>query len=169
MVAAFSGILRYHIWMSVLKLMPQGHGVVQQYWMPIGCSGNGLKMARHWNHGKGVSIPIILTCVVWGPSLAKLHVNFCCDNASLVITINKNSSKDKLVMHLLRTLSFFVAYFDLHLTVSHLPGVINVTADHLSQGNQHQAFQACPSLASQPTTISPDRLDWTSPQFPQLP
>jgi len=79
-------------------------------------------------------------------------------------------------MHLLRALSFFVAYFDMHLTASHLPGVINVTADHLSRGNQHQAFHACPSLASQPTMIppsaiqliSPNRLDWTASQFPQL-
>jgi len=45
------------------------------------------------------------------------------------------------MMHLLRTLSFFVAHFDIYLTATHLPGVSNVTADQLSQGNVYQAFQ----------------------------
>jgi len=122
------------------------------------------------------SVPIILTCVIRGPYIANQHINFCCNNASLVISINKNSSKDKLVIYLLLTLSFFVAYFDVHLTASHLPGVSNVTTDHLSPGNRHQAFHACPNLASQPTMIPPSAiqlilpniLDWTSSQFPQL-
>jgi len=121
-------------------------------------------------------VPIIFTCIVWGPYLSKHHINFQCDNANLVISINKGSSKDKLVMHLLRSLSFFVAHFDIYLTASHLPGVINVTADHLSRGNLHQAFCASPGLSSQPAVlppsaiqlISPKRLDWISPDFPRL-
>ena len=79
-------------------------------------------------------------------------------------------------MHLLRSLSFFVAHFDIYLTTSHLPGLINVRADHLSRGNLHQAFQATPSLSPEPTPIppsalqllSPHRLDWISPHFPEL-
>ena len=121
-------------------------------------------------------VPIILTCIVWGPYLSRRHINFQCDNANMVISINKGSSKDKLVMHLLRSLSFFMAHFDIYLTASHLPGVINVTTDHLSRGNLHQAFQATPSLTPEPTPIppsafellSPYKLDWTSPHFPQL-
>ena len=79
-------------------------------------------------------------------------------------------------MNLLCSLSFFVAHFDIYLTASHLPGVINVTADHLSRGNSHQAFQATPDLAPEPTEIppsafqllSPQGVDWISPHFPQL-
>ena len=121
-------------------------------------------------------VPIIFTCIVWGSQLSKHHVNFQCDNANLVIAINKGSSKDKFVMHLLRSLSFFVAHFDIYLTATHLPGVINVTADHLSRGNLHQAFQVTPTLSLKPTAIppsaiqliSPHRLDWIFPHFPQL-
>ena len=80
-------------------------------------------------------VPIIFTCIVWGPYLAKKYINLQCDNANLVISINKDSSKDKLVMHLLHSLSFFVAHFDIYLTASHLLGVISVTVDHLSQGS----------------------------------
>ena len=121
-------------------------------------------------------VPIILTCIVWGPYLSRRHINFQCDNANLVISINKGSCKDKLVMHLLCSLSFFMAHFDIYLTASHLPGLINVTADRLSRGNLHQAFQATPSLSPEPTPIppsafqllSPHRLDWISPHFPEL-
>ena len=34
-------------------------------------------------------IPIIFTCIVWGPRLAKHHINFQCNNANLVIAIKK--------------------------------------------------------------------------------
>ena len=77
-------------------------------------------------------VPIIFACIVWGPCLSKHHVNFKCDNANLVIAINKGLSRDKFVMHLLHSLWFFVAYFDIYVTASHLPGLINITADHLS-------------------------------------
>ena len=79
-------------------------------------------------------------------------------------------------MHLLRTLSFFVAHFDIYLTATHLPGVSNVTTDQLSRGNIYQAFWATPSLSPTPTWIpqsalqllSPERLDWISPHFLRL-
>ena len=121
-------------------------------------------------------IPIIFTCVAWGTQLSKHHINFQCDNASLVAAISKGSSKDQFVMHLLRCLWFFVAYYDIYITATHLSGANNVTADHLSRGKQLQAFQSTPNLSQQPTTlppsvfqlISPQGLDWTSTQFLQL-
>ena len=120
-------------------------------------------------------LPIIFTCIVWGPRLSRHHINFQCDSANLVIAINKGSSKDKFVMHLLRSLSFFVAHFT-SITASHLPGVINVTVDHLSCGNMYQAFKATPSLTQHPAIIpsstfrliSPHTLDWIFPGFLKL-
>ena len=69
-----------------------------------------------------------------------------------------------------------MAHFDIYHTASHLPGVINVTADHLFHGNLHQAFQATLSLSPEPSLVPPSAfellssysLDWTSPHFPQL-
>ena len=86
-------------------------------------------------------VPIVFTCIVWNPCLSKHHINFHCDNANLVIAINKGSSKDKLVMHLLRCLPFFVARFDIYITASYLPGAINVTANHLSRGRFNKLFK----------------------------
>ena len=92
-------------------------------------------------------VPIIFACIVWGPRLSKHHINFKCDNANLVIAINKGSSRDKFVMHLLRFLWFFVAHFAIHVTASHLPGLISITADHLYWGNMAQAVAVTPTLA----------------------
>ena len=52
--------------------------------------------------------PIIFTCIVWWPSLSKHHINFQCDNTNLVIAIDKGSSKGRIVMHLLHSLSFLL-------------------------------------------------------------
>ena len=121
-------------------------------------------------------IPILFTCIIWGVQLSQRHINFQCDNASLVVAINKGSSKDKFVMHLLWCLWFFVAHFNIQVTATHLPGALNVTVDHLSRGNLTQAFISTPTLSQQSTSIppsavklvSPKQLDWTSLQFHHL-
>ena len=56
-------------------------------------------------------------------------------------------------MHLLRSLWFFVAHFDIYVTASHLAGLINITADHLSRGNMTQAVAVTPTLAQHPSLI----------------
>ena len=121
-------------------------------------------------------VPIIFTCVTWGPMLRHRHINFQCDNEGLVAAISKGSSKDTIVMHLLCSLWFFIAHFDITITATHLPGVMNTTADHLSRGKLTSARQSNPALSAQPThlppsishIVSPQGLDWTSPQFLQL-
>ena len=80
-------------------------------------------------------VPIILTCVTWGHMLHHHHINFQCDNKGLVAAISKGSSKDTIVMHLLHSLRFFITHFIITITVTHLPGETNTTADHLSRGN----------------------------------
>jgi len=63
-------------------------------------------------------VPIIFTCITWGPCLSRQYINFQFDSTNLVIAINKGASKDKFVMHLLRSLSFFIAHFDIHFTAT---------------------------------------------------
>ena len=78
-------------------------------------------------------VPIIISCAVWAPLLAHKQTQFQCDNQSLVSAINKGSSKDNMVMHLLRCLWFITASFDINITVTHLPGIHNNAADMLSR------------------------------------
>ena len=65
---------------------------------------------------------IILCCAVWGPLLSKTKILFQCDNMSVVAAIKNGSAKDDTVMQLLRCLWFFVVYYDIDITATHIPG-----------------------------------------------
>ena len=121
-------------------------------------------------------VPILLSCAVWGPHLAKHSIRIQCDNLSLVTAISKGSSKDTEVMHLLRSLWFFVAFYDIRLQCEHISGVLNCTADHLSRNNMHSFFLLHPQVSPLPVVLPPPLLqmvasrdlDWTSPDFNAL-
>lgn len=121
-------------------------------------------------------VPIVLSCIVWGPQLSKQSVLILCDNLSLVNAVNKGTSKDPLVMHLLRCLWFFTAYFDVALTANHIPGASNTTADQLSRNSMPSFFALNPDASRAPIPlpestleiVSPDAPDWTSPDFCKL-
>ena len=118
-------------------------------------------------------VPIVLACVVWGKPLARQWVSVQCDNMAVVPAISKGSAKEPTVMHLLRCLWFFTAYYDIKLTVQHIPGVENVAADHLSRNNLPQFFSISPQAKRVPTPIPQELIDlvtavapdWTSMTF----
>ena len=63
-----------------------------------------------------------MTCAIRGPRLSKTNVLFHCDNASVVVSINNDSAKQDLVMHLLCSMWFFTAHYDMHVSVAHIQG-----------------------------------------------
>ena len=75
-------------------------------------------------------VPIIFSCAVWGHLLMKTHLEFQCNNLSLVEGVNKGHSKHLMVMHLLRCLWFFQALFNISIHLSHIPGAQNRAADY---------------------------------------
>ena len=120
-------------------------------------------------------VPIVFSCAVWGPWLTRSHTEFQCDNLSLVEDINKGTSKDLMVMHLLRCLWFFQALFNINIRASHIPGVLNISADMLSRNQTEKFLLLYPQSSRTPVPIpspllqmvSPHKLDWTSPSFLQ--
>ena len=120
--------------------------------------------------------PIVVSCAIWGPILAKHHVLLQCDNNSLVAAINKGYSRDPVVMRLLRCLWFFVAIFDIRIYAEHIAGITNCAADMLSRNNMTQFSLLYPQMCRLPTPIpaplldivAPKGPDWTSPSFGQL-
>ena len=121
-------------------------------------------------------LPIVLSCVVKGPLLARHKVPFQCDNSGVVAALQKDSARDSTVMHLLRCLWFFVAHYNIVLMSEHIAGVDNCTADHLSRHNMHSFFSINPQASPIPTPVSPLLLqlltplgpDWTLATFKQL-
>ena len=77
-------------------------------------------------------------------------------------------------MHLLRSLRFFVAYYDIK--IEHIAGVHNGIADQLSRNNMQQFFFSNPQANLLPTPLPPEllqivsvtKLDWTSPRLTQM-
>jgi predicted ATP-grasp superfamily ATP-dependent carboligase len=119
---------------------------------------------------------IVISCAVWGPLLSRKSVLFRCDNTGVVAAVKKGSAKEPLVMHLLRTLWFFVAHFDVSINIEHVPGMHNGVADTLSHNNTQQFFLLNQQADLLPTPI-PEELqqilsvlipDWTSRIFNQL-
>ena len=121
-------------------------------------------------------VPVVISYAIWGPLLSRRSILFKCDNTGVVAAIKKGSARDPLVMHLLRTLWFFVAHFDISISITHIAGAHNGTADTLSRDNMQQFFLLHPQADLLPTPI-PDELvqiisvstpDWTSTAFSQL-
>ena len=121
-------------------------------------------------------VPIVLSCAVWGRKLSGSRVLIECDNSSVVAAVNNHYTRDQIAMHLLCSLWFFVAYFDIDFKCKHIVGVDNSTADHLSCGNLHSFFHLHPQGTRQPTPLPQPLLqilgaggpDWTLPLFRQL-
>ena len=108
-------------------------------------------------------VPILFSCVVWGPALSRRNIEFKCDSFALVQAINKGSSKDSMVMHLLRSLWFFTAYFDISIRATHLPGVLNTSADMWLRNQLHSFFQFNPDASRIPTLDPRSLLQLISP------
>ena len=98
------------------------------------------------------------------PILARCHVLFQCDNNSPVLAVNKGYSKDPVVMHLLRSLWFFVAVFDIKIWVEYIAGISNCAADMLSRNNLASIFSVI-STGVSPT--NPNTSTTAGDCFPQ--
>ena len=99
-----------------------------------------------------------------------------CNNQAIVCMINSGYSKDKSIMHLMRCVFFFRAFWDFNLRAEHVLGEKNVAADALSRDNLALFFQVSPMATREPTTV-PQALidmlvvqcpDWTSPSWVAL-
>ena len=80
-------------------------------------------------------IPVVIAASIWGPHWQGQLVCFHSDNVAVVRDVSKGFSADKALIHLLRCLSFFAAFFRFHYTATHISGVANRAADALSCNN----------------------------------
>ena len=99
-------------------------------------------------------IPIVLACALWGKQWQYKRVCVKCDNMSVVQVIAGLSSRDPLLMHLLRLLYFYLALYNIQLRAEH---VHNTIADAVSRNLMQVFSQLLPSANVAPTAI-PARL-----------
>lgn len=78
-------------------------------------------------------VPIVLALEVWGDLFRNAVVILHTDNEALVSVINKQSSKETLVMKLVRRLVRATLNFNILCLAEHVPGEKNAIADSLSR------------------------------------
>ena len=80
-------------------------------------------------------VPVVLAAALWGRLWSKQHICFHSDNMAVVSVLTTMTAKVPLLMHLLRCLSLFSAYFSFTFSAKHIPGALNSAADALSRNN----------------------------------
>ena len=122
------------------------------------------------------SVPIVIAVILWGPYWMGRHICCLCDNTAVVAVVNKGAARDPTLSHLLRLLAFALAVLDIILTVRHLPGAQNMSADALARNNLQLFFSLNPQASPVPAIIPAQlrelvfnrALVWSSPNWTAL-
>ncbi|XP_056009591.1 uncharacterized protein LOC130046335 isoform X1 [Ostrea edulis] len=97
--------------------------------------------------------PIVLALEIWGSCLQNRRILFFSDNISVVYIINKQSSKDKTLMALVRRLVLVCLCKNILFKAKHIPGKCNIIADSLSRFQFQTARFQAPYLEQYPTPV----------------
>ena len=77
--------------------------------------------------------PIALACLLWGHQCSGMKLLFHCDNQTVVDIWTSDTSRDPLIMHLVRSIFFSAATNHYTVLVTHIVGTNNSIADSLSR------------------------------------
>lgn len=109
--------------------------------------------SQHLSIAEKELIPITLACAMWGSSWHGRQVVCYCDNQVVVACLRSRSSRDKGVMHLLRSLVFIEAHFNCHLKATYINTHANHLADDLSRNNLTSFLRKMPQSNPYPTQV----------------
>ena len=115
-------------------------------------------------------LPIVMGVALWGKQWQGGSVVCRCDNAAVVAILKSGWCKGNLAMHLLRSLFFWLAMYQVSILSEHIPGASNGPADALSRNNVSYFMSQVPIASQQLTEVPQElielllthRLDWTS-------
>jgi hypothetical protein len=102
--------------------------------------------------------PIVLAVELWGCTLSNHKILFFTDNQAVTDIINKTSSKDKVLMKLVRRLVLASLKFNIYFCSKHIPGKLNVVCDLLSRFSFQEAHRIAPWLNKNPEAVPPHLL-----------
>ena len=78
-----------------------------------------------------------------------------CDNMAVVVVVNSGRAKDRILMHLLRSMFFIAAHWNIHVHATHLPGVENERSSGRPLTEQSIHFSAGSSRGSRSPNTNP--------------
>lgn len=134
------------------------------------------KKAQQWHIAPKELLPIVAACLVWGKQWAGKRVQCYCDNMAVVEVLNNGYSRDKDMMHLLRSLFFITEYNSIVLQAIHIAGSTNVAADAVSRNDMARFSQVQTGAAASPSQVPSqvwsllveEQPDWISPSWRTL-
>lgn len=126
-----------------LFLSPQVQHIYTDAAQSLGCGGVygkhwfSVKWPSEWWSDQNITflelVPIVLAAKIWGNCLTNQCVIFHTDNSALSFCINKKSSKEPLVMALIRQLVLIDLYNNILSKAEHISGQHNCMSDALSR------------------------------------
>ena len=99
--------------------------------------------------------PIILALEIWGPFLKNNCITLHTDNYAVVYILNRQTSKDQQIMHMVRRYVICCMTYNLLIKAVHVPGKSNVLADLLSRSQVAKLHALAPWLDREPTPVPP--------------
>ena len=80
-------------------------------------------------------LPIVIAASIWGHTWRRKRILFKSDNMAVVSILKTRTSRDNLLMHMLRCLSFYATFYAFDFESAHIPGTQNTAADAISRNN----------------------------------
>lgn len=130
-----------------------------------GSVGFGAIFGKQWlmgkwpNHLKDFPItfkeifPIVLAFEIWGPNLKNQCVTLHIDNVAAVYILNKQSSKDKYIMCLVRRFVLACMKNNILTHCIHIEGCRNTLSDLVSRSKVADFHRLAPQMDKQPTPV----------------
>lgn len=130
-----------------------------------GSLGYAAIFGKHWCFGEwpaawkqfNITIlelfPIVLAIEIWGPLMRNRCIVFFSDNQAVVEIINKQTSKDRSVMVLLRHFVLCSLKYNILFHAKHIAGCLNRESDALSRLQVEKFRSLAPYADQQPTPV----------------
>lgn len=97
--------------------------------------------------------PIFLLVNIFKKELRNKTIIFHCDNSSVVSALNTQTSRNKMIMMLIRPLILIFLNNNIHFSSVHIPGNINILCDQLSRQQMTQEVLLYHGMNLHPTVI----------------
>ena len=97
--------------------------------------------------------PIVLAVELFHDTFTNKNVLFYSDNMAVVYIINQQTSKDNMIMRLVRRLVVNCLKFNILFQAKHIPGMNNTLADYLSRQQIQEFLHTSPFLAHQQAMV----------------
>jgi hypothetical protein len=123
--------------------------VYQSHWWSAPFNAAHIKLPIAWRE----LFAIVVSCRVWGHHFASKRVLIECDNLAIVHSVNNGTSKNHNIMTLIRDLFFIGCFFSFDVRLTHVPGVLNIGPDLLSQLKFSEFHKQFPDAELTPTPV----------------